>query len=456
MVGLNAAGKRSRRSTQDGSGQLLRLVYFTYFCGFGIYQPYLNLYFDRIGFTSAQIGAFAALRPLAAMIAPPVCGSLADASGQRARVLRAILWIGIPAYGLMLMSRSFGWLLTWGALFTLCAAPVIPLLDAAAGEAAASDYGRIRRWGSVGYMLAVVLIGQLSEDWPLPLLLSGAAAMAAIAGALTFPLGGARSGSPASSAPAGHPRAPRARRATLGAAAAGWRAVAGVPAAWRDVWRVAPLRPVFIAGCLASLAGVPHYTFFSIYADSLGMPEGWIGLSWGIGVLSEILVMSAAARWNARFGPRALFCLGLAGAVARWTGMAFAVHPAQLLTLQLLHGLTFGAFQVGAVMLIHGQIPTSLRTSAQALWAALGSGAAGILGAFLAGSLYDRIGPRPLFAAAAAVAGLALGCALLWRPKGAAPSRPRPSRRSARRAGPNAESSLAAGALTRRPHRGGR
>ncbi|HEX6971915.1 MAG TPA: MFS transporter [Limnochordia bacterium] len=394
--------------------RLIGWLYLVYFSGFGIYQPYLNLYFSRIGLSSPEIGILSSLRPLTAIVAPPLFGALADSLGQRSRLLAATLWASLPAFVCLLLSRDFPAALASYALFALCVAPVIPLLDTAASEIAKHRYGRLRRWGSAGYLLAVVATGQLGQRWPLATLLGTAmlftATAAILAGRLPAPGGAnaARDSAPGSGSP------PSTVARSL-------RALYGIPAAWRAVWAVRPLRPVFVAGFLAALAQVPHYTFFSIYADQLGMPEGMIGFAWGVGVIAEILVMSASSRWNTRLGPRVLFCVGIAGAAVRWAGMAAFTRPWIVVGLQVLHGLTFGALQVGAVTFIHARIPDQLRASGQALWAALGAGAASMLGAFAAGALYDAIGPRALYGGAAVLAAAALATATLWQP------RPRPS-----------------------------
>jgi len=80
--------------------------------------------------------------------------------------------------------------------------------------------------------------------------------------------------------------------------------------------------------------------------------------------------------------------------------------------LQVLHALTFGAAQLGAMHLMARTVPPGAAASAQALYAALSAGLGSGLVMLGAGALYAEYGGHAyLFMALLSAAGL---CGVLW------------------------------------------
>jgi MFS family permease len=71
--------------------------------------------------------------------------------------------------------------------------------------------------------------------------------------------------------------------------------------------------------------------------------------------------------------------------------------PAWVLVLQLLHGLSFGAFLIGGVSYMHERTPQGLATTSQALFTSVAFGLASVTGSLIGGASYDRIGFAALF-----------------------------------------------------------
>jgi PPP family 3-phenylpropionic acid transporter len=82
---------------------------------------------------------------------------------------------------------------------------------------------------------------------------------------------------------------------------------------------------------------------------------------------------------------------------------------------QCLHALSFGAFHIAAVTIIHQSVPRSLRATGQTVYSSLAYGVGSALGLILNGWLYADWGPRILFglSAAAAATGLLLAIRFL-------------------------------------------
>ena len=134
-----------------------------------------------------------------------------------------------------------------------------------------------------------------------------------------------------------------------------------------------------------------------------------IGVLWGIGVLAEIVLFAFSARLA--IGPTMLLMLGAAGAILRWTAMAFDPPTAVLLPLQLLHAASFGAAHLGAMGFLARAVPRELAATAQGLVATV-SGIVMASATGLSGLIYAASGSFAyLVMAAMALAGFA--CALM-------------------------------------------
>jgi len=137
--------------------------------------------------------------------------------------------------------------------------------------------------------------------------------------------------------------------------------------------------------------------FFSLYMDGLGAGEGAIGLAWSIAALSEIPIMLSSGTIMRRIGDKGLLNIAFITYAFRWLVYSFIQVPALVLPVQLLHGLSYGAFQVGGVTYVNDRTPKSMRTTGQAIFATISYGIGPIIGALIGGYFYDTVGMTTLF-----------------------------------------------------------
>jgi PPP family 3-phenylpropionic acid transporter len=160
----------------------------------------------------------------------------------------------------------------------------------------------------------------------------------------------------------------------------------------------------------ASLTQGSHALFYGFSVldwRAAGLDGLTIGTLWGLGVLAEIVLFAFSPRLPAAFGPTVLLMIGSAGAVLRWTMMAFEPAAALLPALQVLHALSFGATHLGAMGFLARAVPPVLAATAQGV---LGTCAGLVMAAAtgLSGLLYGASGDVAYLAMAAmALAGLA-------------------------------------------------
>jgi PPP family 3-phenylpropionic acid transporter len=146
----------------------IALYYFVYFAALGILWPYFSIYLQSIGLRPTEISRLLAFSPVMGLLAPPIFGLLADARQARGRLLRVGTIAAAFFFSGFLVTRSDWMLWVVTAVFFLARAPLSPLVDASALEHVHShggSYGRLRVWGSLGFLVAVLAGGYIMEWW---------------------------------------------------------------------------------------------------------------------------------------------------------------------------------------------------------------------------------------------------------------------------------------------------
>lgn len=378
----NAAGGVGTGSPDSAPYGRISAFYFCYFAVLGAMVPYWTLYLASIGYSALQIGYLSALTLGTRIVAPYVWGWWADRRGRTMPIVRVAAVMSTFVFAGVFVPGGFWWMAAVMSLHGFFWNACLPQLEANTMRhlaGAGNRYGRLRLWGSLGFILLVVGGGALIDGVGLALLPTILIAATAAAALVSFAVPEATRDAP--------------RRVGL-------------------VARLPNLRQVVLFLLVCNLMQASHgplYTFFSIYLYDAGYSRSVTGWLWALGVVAEIGVFIWLARTLPRIGVRRLLLASLALAVVRWliTGY-FVNYLVVLVAAQVLHGATFGAFHAAAMVGIQQLFPDGLGGRGQALYAGFGYGAGGALGGFYSGYLWDLVGPANTFTAAAAVAALAL------------------------------------------------
>jgi MFS family permease len=357
------------------------LCYFFIFGALGLFFPFLPLLLSERGLDSRQIASIMVLIPLSNLVVPPLWGTLADVLRARLGLLRlATAGCGLTLL-LLVPDWGFRGALVAIALFSLFRAPLSALADAetyASLGRRARSFASVRLWGSVGFVLFVILPGRLPETHRGELVLVLAALLYLAAGGSTAPL---------KSAP-----------------------VTQHPGVVNHALQLAtkPAMALVLVGHAAYYAGHAAYDVgFSLHLRSLGYSDGLIGAAWAVGVAAEIGLMLAAPRFIHRWPSSSwlMACAVVAG--LRWLLLASTSQPAGVLLVQTLHAVTFGLWYLSMVQRTQNHAPEHLRTSLQSITMAfVGLGMAG--GYLVSGQVLHHLGGSTLFLLAAGAACLAL------------------------------------------------
>jgi MFS transporter, PPP family, 3-phenylpropionic acid transporter len=364
----------------------LSAFYLFYFGAIGVFVPFFSFYLQGEGFGAVAIGQLMAIPMAMRVLAPGLWGWAADRSGRRDLTLRVGALLAGGGAALLLGASSFLAVALALAAFSLPWSGLLPQFEATTlshlGDRP-QRYGHVRLWGSVGFILAVLLGGLLFQGEriaavPAALLLLVAATAAAVW------------------------RVPPAR---VPAAA---HEPGGFGAALRRPWVLALL----LVCILQQAAFGPYYVFFTIYLDELGYGTGMAGFLWAWGVAAEILMFIYTPRLIERFGSRGLLVFALGVSVLRWLLTAWVATSLPLLLFaQTLHMAAFGLFHAVAVLLVHRAFTGRLQGRGQALYSAVGFGVGGALGSLASGYAWSLGGAAAAWTGAALVATAAMAVA---------------------------------------------
>jgi PPP family 3-phenylpropionic acid transporter len=356
--------------------------YFFYFATLGVLVPYWGLYLQSVGFTPVDIGNLIAILMFSRIVAPMVWGWIADHRESRMAVVRLASFLTIVTFSGAFLGSSFWWLAAVMLLFSFFWHASLPLLEVFVMRHTASRpgaYGRVRMWGSIGFIVAVTALGPVIDArgpwWVLPALLTMMLGIGLFS--LTLPESEMKGA-------VEHPGS----------------------------FRQALLRPevfAFLLACLLmQISHGPYYTFYSIYLEGFGYSKTLIGLLWAFAVLCEIGVFLVIQRLLASVALRAVLIASFFLAAVRW--LLIGHYPESLAVLvlaQTLHAATFGSFHATAMQLVHRFFTGKHQHRGQAIYGSLSFGIGGAVGSFYSGHTWATLGPTVTFNIAAASAGLA-------------------------------------------------
>lgn len=368
------------------------VFYFWYYAALGAYTPYVGRWVDALGHGGFVVGAMLGLWYGTRIIAPPAWAALTGRSARPGEWFVAGCVATLLCFCGFLVTREAWALLGVMAAFGLFYNAVMPQFEAmtlAALGPAPEQYGRLRVWGSVGFLLVAGSYGALmdrvgAENFPwLTLPLFVAMAIAAW--------------------PHRRDRPPEQAPATVGEAG--------------HLFKRPGVRRFLLVALLMQLGFGPFYVFYTLHLQAAGHSGAAIGALWALGVLIEIAMFWQAPRLIARFGAGPLLSACLAATVLRWTITALYAHslPVMLLA-QTTHALSFAVFHACCMRLMSEYFPGRRAAAGQSLLYGFSSGVGGVLGAGMAALAWESAGGGTLaFLLGAAVTAVAWGVYALRR-----------------------------------------
>ena len=356
------------------------LFLIAYYVTNSVYQGFLSLYYNSLGFTSAQMGAIFAAVALVSVFTQPFWGTCGDRMKSRNTLLRILAAASLLSMLAFTLTSQYLPLLLLACLFSCFYTSIQPLGDSIILENLQKGnhpFGPIRLAAGLCFATSSMAFGQVlnapgRERWSVYIIagLCGAIILA------TFAL-------------------PR----TAGQQAAGGRKMSfGTLFRQKDLMKLMG----FMAPLMITMGY--FYTFFSPHFVSLeGGNSGLLGWCYFISACSEIPFLVFSDRLFDRIGIGKLMCVSAVTLTARWLILALTHNYVVVMCSQVLHGWGFIVMTVGLAKYINLTVPPELRASGQLLLGAVSFGVARVVGNLGGGLLADAVGRQNVFFLSAAV-----------------------------------------------------
>jgi len=368
------------------SGQSFRFAFFlvAYYAYLGSFTPYAGLYFSARGMGPAEIGILMSLMQVTRIFGPGMWAWVADHTQRRVTVLRVTALAAFVIFSGIVLGNSFAAFFLVMFALTTCTGAQAPLADALMLSEMKGDltqYGRLRLWGSVGFILAVAGGGRLLDAWYIGMMpwLSWALLGLVLLASLVL----------------------REKPHTQ---------VHHDVSPIGKVLRRPEVLSFFLSIFLMVAAHSALYVFYSLYLAQIGYSKTVIGLMWSLGVIAEIVFFYCQAPIFRRLGVKTVMLASLAIACVRFLMIGLGAQSLMLLLLaQVLHSLTFAGHHSASIITLQRWFGGALQARGQALYVSIAYGLGGSCGGLLMSLLWSETNGRAVFLAAAlmALAGLA-------------------------------------------------
>jgi PPP family 3-phenylpropionic acid transporter len=338
--------------------------------------PYWGLYLQSENFSAADIGILMSLFQISRIFAPNFWGWLADHTAKRTIWIKLNTVLGVLGFMGVFWAHGFWLMLLVMAALSLFTSSTLPLSESLTLAHLATTnghYSRIRMWGSLGFIVASVLLGFLMDGFGIKSLLWFLLAVQIGLFALTFTLKEAK--------------------------------VEPHHTDHFSVWKIIrePAVTALLVGCamMVTAHGV-LYNFYSIYLAEHGYSKIVIGLLWAVGVICEIVIFILMPKLMKRFSLKTILLTSLALAVLRFSLIGVAVESlAWLIIAQSLHAATFGSFHAASVEVVSQFFNGRHQAKGQAIYSSVAYGVGGTIGGLAGGYALQYLGGQNTFLLAA-------------------------------------------------------
>ncbi len=354
----------------------LSLFWLLYMMGLGLFFPYYGLYLQQDRqLSGTQVGLVLAMLPLVGLVAQPLWGHWADRSGSRRQTL-TVVTIGMGLSCLLLGNfESFHGLMLATAGLAIFSTVVLSMSTAVSLAAMAEEgphaFGLVRMWGTVGFLISVLLFPHFLNAWgnndDLPWQSLG----------WIFPL----TFCCAMCASVAASRLPDRHALTL----------RSHPGDIARLLRHPPAKRLLAIVFLAHICLQGPIYLFPLYITDRGGGAADVGRMWVFMLLLEIPLIALSGRTLKRLGARGLVSIGLLAEGIRWTTCALTDDLLVVQMVQLMHGIGVAGVLIGAPLYLEQVVPERLRSTGQALIAAAGFGAGSIVSISVGGWLFDHV-----------------------------------------------------------------
>lgn len=341
--------------------------YLIYFATLGVLVPFWSLYLKSLNFDASQIGELIAIIMVTKIIAPYLWGWIADHTGLDLLIVRIASVLSFILFALVFIRQDYWWMAFVMMSFSFFWNASLPQFEAMTMNHLGKntdEYSKIRVWGSLGFIAAVIFVGWLLESFEVnivPVVLFILFGFVILSIFLV----------------------PSSKKTSQIESHDSILSVVKQPV----------VLALLVVCFLLQFSHGSYYTFYSIYLQDHGYQNSYIGFLWALGVIAEVILFLYFHKMLPKYGHRLLLLITLLLTAVRWVLIALYVDNESVIFIaQLLHAASFGLFHAISISLFHGYFVGKYQGRGQALYASVSFGAGGALGSLLSGFSWEYYG----------------------------------------------------------------
>lgn len=365
----------------DYTNFTIKAYYFLFSFGLGIVFGFLPAYLEAGGLIGRQISSIMSLGSLCGVFGVSILwGLVADRIQKPQLVLKLLAFGTFLGFIPMLFLKTYWPIMGAYLLYSLCSIGIMGILDAVASVRAKDkgvDFGKMRLFAPAGWLFGSVGLGYFIDltgrSW------DDNSVVIAIAGSFGLMF-----------------------LASLG--------LRQTTTEKQEVPRLAELKQLFkskylvvfyIMALINFVALAAYMVFYGPLIESKGLSPKIVGLSLGVGTLSEVIFMFFFEKIKKWLGLDLIIILSIIISIGRWIIIAYTNNPYVLVGIQVLHS-EVGLFVLACVSFVTDTTPRKIVTTGQTVFYTLTYGYGMYIGIMLMGYLKDYYGdPAKLFIASA-------------------------------------------------------
>ncbi|PKH11640.1 3-phenylpropionate MFS transporter [Planomicrobium sp. MB-3u-38] len=347
----------------------LSLNFFAFFFTWGVFLPYWTGWLTNdkelsVSAASIIMGAGMIARSLSTLLFFPMLTRLFSLG----RLMQILAIASLVSMALYIPANSYIMLFAITFIFSLVYPNILPAMESGATVLMQSDrihYGKSRSFGSLGYTIALLIVGMATAVWQeqaiLWVMLAGLLFMAITQSAV-------------SPAPLSIKPEPK-NQASKGAVS--------------ELLKSKAFLTVLIVSILLQGAHAAYYNYGFIYLQDIGVNSFYIGLVLNVAIIFEIIFFAKADTWFDRWSVSSMFLLAGIGSTVRWILIFMFPSVWVFIFSQVLHALSFGVAHFAFIRYIFEKLDPLHIPAAQGMYAAIAMSLSVALLTFIGGFLYE-------------------------------------------------------------------
>lgn len=347
---------------------ILSIFYFFHFGSLGVFIPFSALYLKYAGFDGTKIGILLSVIPLTKFLFTDLwTKTYGKRLNKKMFVVVNLLISNLILF--MLLTPSFIMVFITFFIYAITRVGVLPVIDNITNEFSLKsnrEYGRIRLFGSIGFIVFTTIMGILAKNISINSFIFLGIFVGVLGAISIIPTDLIKNGS-------------------------------------KEISKISSIKLssdfkiIMISAIFTYVNLTFFHNFFNVKFDIAGISQIYAGVAWSVGILAEIALMYYAKNIFSKFGFFELLILANVAGIVRSAVICFSSTASVLISINILHGLAFGGFHLAIIKYIQSSIEIDVKLKAQSVYAAYIYGFSTILGSVISGFLYDILNLNLMF-----------------------------------------------------------